>query len=287
MFPRLYNMYPQCLIHSYNFSLPLLPSVPVSCGPGCPSSLSQGALLRATWTWPILPPCNSGYQVPLPAETFPWIEKYKFENIVDILRYFYPEVERILEKKRTKIPFTAMMSKNNLSILDMHSKAAASNFLEVIGWMPSDLGDLPEFNSSNKFWVGAVLSCDLFFPSFQSGDWHLSWNLPVLDCPHDGFLSQLKSLRNSLVKQNPQQNQETNRSLVVGFILDVPPCLLGFLTHFWACFSCGFLSLTCLPGLLVLIHLMLKLSLCSFLSVRERPVSLITQQLVVSISILL
>ena len=36
----------------------------------------------------------------------------------------------------------------------MHTKAAASNFLEAIEWMPSDFGDLSEFNSSNKFRVG-------------------------------------------------------------------------------------------------------------------------------------
>ena len=70
--------------------------------------------------------------------------------------------------------------------------------------------------------------------------------------------------RNKLLTEqwNPWQNQETNGSLVVEPILDVAPCLPGFLTHFWACTSCGS-SCASLLGFLVLIHLMHTLSLCS------------------------
>ena len=158
MFPRVYNMY------SSAWFTPMISPYSGSYGPGTPCSLNQGALLRATWTWPILVPCNSGYQASLPPETSLWIEKYKFENTVDLWWGISPRSRENLGEKRTKILFTAMMAKDHLSTFRNAYQSATSNFLEAIEWIPSDLGNLSEFNSSNKFWVGVSWAVTSSFP---------------------------------------------------------------------------------------------------------------------------
>ena len=83
MFPRLYNMYPSAW-----FTLVISP-YSGSYGPGIPWSLNQGGLLRAIWTWPILIPCNCGYQASLPLTDFPldWkIQVWKYSG--PLIRYF-------------------------------------------------------------------------------------------------------------------------------------------------------------------------------------------------------
>lgn len=50
----------------------------------------------------------------------------------------------------------------------MPSKAAASEFLNVFGWVPSDLGDVVEFSLSYNSWVGVYLEL-LPLLSLQSG----------------------------------------------------------------------------------------------------------------------
>ena len=167
-----------------------------------------------------------------------------------------------------------MMAKTTCPYLAMYTKAAASNFSEAIEWMPLILVIYLNLTHQTSFELVHPKLWHLL--SFLPGRWWTSlleftcsklstwWVLSPNKISKKFVGENYTEPRDKLLAEqwNPWQNQETNCSLVVEPILDVAPCLPGFLTHFWACTSCCS-SHASLLGFLVLIHLMYTLSLCS------------------------